>query len=175
MIQIWAPNPTAHVFHSKQQMLIITPCSLKLSNIPVTVFCSYFSEPALLTVSGQHKFFSSVTLESVWWAPPTKEKHLGRLWLWPSLYIPNGMGYLVLYRMVRMNHEITDNVDTIYPASLCCITLSRSFNLYICVCPYIPVYVHWFCIHNYIYFSHVDRLDVSSCILQIFSKVKNYR
>lgn len=34
-IQVRALKPTTHIFHSKQQMLIITSRSLKFSSIPV--------------------------------------------------------------------------------------------------------------------------------------------
>lgn len=122
-------------------MLTITSCSLKLLNIPVTIFCN---KTALLTVSSQKNFFSAVTLESVWWAPPAKEinafgQAVKLSWMSPRQYILNGMGYIVLHHMVRMNRPITNELVTISPTSLHCITLSPSFNLCLCVplCTYI--------------------------------------
>lgn len=141
-------------------MLIITSCSLKLSNFPVALFCSNLSETALLTVSRPQNFFSSVTLESVWWDPPEKQMHLDTVklsWIWPSQYTLNWMGYLVLQHMVGMNHTMTNEVHKNYPISLYCIMLSHSFNLYVCVCPYVPVYLQWFCIHNCIYLFFFNK------------------
>lgn len=85
------------------------------------------------------------------------------------------MAYTVLQQFfsirverVVMNHA--DEEGKTYPASLYCVTLLHFFNLYICVNHYVPVDVYCQYIQLHLHFC-INVLDVSSHILQIFSKV----